>query len=340
MSLSADERIERLQQARALDAGRDYAAVVQLLGELPRADLTAEPELGYLLAYARRRLGQSREALGLTVGLARPCRRRGRDRLWRRRLNLEGMLRFDLGQLARARLRWAELAAAAAEADDDSLVATGNNNLGIIATLQGRQDEALACYGRALAAYQRLGDRRGLAQAHQNLAISYRELGFRREAESHFREADSHARADGSEDVVGRTEQERAVDLLFAGDPELAEATAARALERFERIEDRAGAADAQRVLGVVALRRGHHDEARDRLDAALKGAHAAGAALTEAETLEALALLAIAEGDEDAADTLRHRADTVFQAMGAQSWGHQIRARLIVLLEQTEPED
>lgn len=331
MPLSAERRSLRLEKARALYDGREFASVARLLGDVARADLLAEPELGYLLAYAWRRVGRTGPALALARALADPCRRRGRDRLWRRRLNLEGMLRFDLGQLDRARLRWAELARAASDAGDDGLAATANNNLGIIATLEGRQDEALGCYGRALAAYQRLGDRRGLAETHQNLAITYRELGFVREAESHFSDASAHA--DDAEDIIGRVEQERAVTLILAGDTRLASALARWALSRFQAIQDRAAAADALRVLGLVALRSGDIAEARARLDRALAEARATGAALTEAETLEALAALELRHGHPDSAAARRDAAERLFRGMGAESWGRQVRARLLVMV-------
>jgi tetratricopeptide (TPR) repeat protein len=288
-----DERSELLQRARARVVAGDYAGVVALLGAMERADLLAEPELGFTLATALRRVGDWERAVELTGALAGPCARQGRSWLARRRLNLEAALHFDRGRLQEAALRWAELVDAASRAGDDQMLSDACNNLGVVFTLLARTDEALASYGRALAAAQRLGDRRGMAQAQHNLAIAYRELGFLREAGEHFERAVAHATLAGVHEILGRAEEERALVLLQEGDARLAEATATRALDRFRRHGDRPGEGEALRVLGIIALARRQHAPARAHLEAALALARASHAPLLEAETLEALAALA-----------------------------------------------
>ncbi len=51
------------------------------------------------------------------------------------------------------------------------------NNLGVIASLRGDPQTALANYHLALAAYQQAGLVRGIAETHHNIAISWRERG-------------------------------------------------------------------------------------------------------------------------------------------------------------------
>lgn len=324
--LPSDERTDLLRRARALHEGHDDAGVVALLDGRDEASLVGEPELGFLLATSLRRTGAGDRALALTQALAPALARRGRDRLALLRLNLEAALHFDRGVLSAAEQGWRLLVAGASEAADDELLARANNNLGIVYTLQSRLDEALVSYNRALAAHQRRGDRAGMAQAHANLAIAYRELGFHLDADSHFIAAIEHARAAGVEAVVGRAEEERALVFLLNGDAPLAEATAARALARFRRIGDRAGAGESLRVLGLVALADDRVAEARARLDEALTVARELGAALLEAETLEARAVVT-----PDPAEP-RARAETLFAAMGAEAWGRQVRARVVAL--------
>lgn len=330
--MTAREPADLLGRARALEDARDYPGVVALLEPLERERLVAEPELGYRLAYAWRRVGRTADALALAESLDAPIRRRADDSLGRRRLSLEAMLRYDLGEVARAESLWEALAAQAAAAEDHVLAAAAYNNLGVVRTLQDRTEEALASYGRALLSSRRLGDRRGLAQAHQNLAILFREKELRREAASHFRQAVEHARATASEDVLGRAEEERALLLLDEGDEPMATLAARRALERLESIRDASGAGEALRVLGIAALRRGDLDAARRLLEDALHRATAAGNALLRAETLEALALLAAAEGRDDDAQRDRRTASDLFEDMGAAGWGQRIRARTAAL--------
>lgn len=317
-----------LLRARALAESRDYAGVAALLGGVEEAALVGEPEVGYHLAYAWRRLGRTGDALRLTEALDVPIRRRAEDRLVRRHISLEAMLRYDIGQVARAERLWEEQAEVAAAAGDYVLLAAAQNNLGVVRTLQDRTEEALASYTRALLASRRLGDRRGLAQAHQNLAILFRERGLPRESDTHFRQAIEHARASGSEDVLGRAEEERALLFLDTGDEPLATVSARRALDRLGRIGDGAGEGEALRVLGIAALRRDDRAAARAHLGAARERAMASTGALLMAETLEALAVLELMEGRGDEADRLRGEASARFERVGAPAWGRRIRAR------------
>ena len=317
-----------LARARSLEEARDYGGVVSLLEPVDPSALTGEPELGYRLAYAWRRVGRSRDALPLVESLDPPIRRAAVEGLWRRRLSLEAMVRYDLGEVGRAEQLWEQLAAAAAEAGDHVLAAAASNNLGVVRTLQDRPEEALAAYTRALVASRGLGDRRGMAQAHQNLGILFREKRLRRESASHFRQAGEHARASRSDDVLGRVEEERALLFLDQEDEPMATATARRALERFESIGDRSGVGEAGRVLGIAALRRRDAGGARAALESALEAGEDAGNALLRAETLEALAVLEQAESRGSLAAGHRRNATALFDEIGALPWGRRIRAR------------
>lgn len=323
-----DETPGLLSAARSRAESGDFLGVVGLLEPVPRADLLGEPELGYHLAYAWRRLGRAREALELARALDVPVRRRASDWLLRRRTNLEAMLLYDIGDLRGAGATWELVVELAARADDRQLLAAAHNNLGVLHTIHDRMEEALATYQRALLACRSLGDTRGMAQASQNIAIVFRELGMSDDAESHFQEALRLSRLASSEDVRGRVEEERALLQLERGDPVLARASAARALRRFSAIRDAAGEGETRRVLGIIALRERKLGLAAEHLGHALRLAGEIPNPLLEAETHEALALLA--ELDGRAADAAQHRdaGRARFQAMGAEPWGSRIRKR------------
>lgn len=324
-----DEVTERRTRVRALESRRDFQGVVRELATVARDELLRDPALGYTLAVAWRATGESERSLGLIEDLEVPVGRSGVERLQRQRLNLESALRFERGEVEAARSLWERVLDLATAADDHDLVAKASNNLGVLHTLQGRPEEAIAAYGRARAACQRLGDRRGLAQAHQNLAINYREGGHAEEADAHFRLAMDHARSIASNDVLGRAEEERAILFLMAGDVAMAEASAQRAMERLEKIGDAAGRAESLRVLGLVALSTGRLDRAETLLGDALRQARATSSALLEAETLECLASLHRGAGDGGAADEAAASARALFRRLGAEAWGTRLRERL-----------
>ncbi len=319
-----------LERARALVATREYGRVAELLARLSLDALLAEPELGVLRAESLRRAGERPQALRLVEALAPVCRRRGNDTLLRNLLNLQGILFFEQGNVARAEASWRWLLDAASRARDEEFVARANQNLGIIFTLTGRRDSAVATYQRAIVSYRRLGYLRGLAQAHHNLAITYREMDFPREAEQAFRRAAAYARADGSKDEVARVEQEWALLMAFGGDFPLARATAARALARFRELGEPGAAAEAVRVLGVIALWQSDTAEAERQLAHALATARQTSLRLLEAETLEGLAVVALARGDDDRADALRAEATAIFGSLNATGWGEELRTRML----------
>lgn len=317
-------------QLRALHEARDSAAVSALLETVPATELHSQPRNAFYLADAWRRLGRREEALELLVSAAGVFARRGNDALHRSRLNLEGMIYFDTGRIAEAERAWRSLLDDASEAGDEEHVARANQNLGAIYTLFVRSEEAIASYERAMAAYRLMGHRRGLAQCHHNLGLTYRELRFGPKADNHFLQAIRYAIADHSEDEVARAEQERAL-LIYVdrGDAPLARVTAQRALDRFTALQESAGVGEALRVLGLIELGEGRDSAARAYLRDAITHAEATANPLLQAESLEAVSVLEERAGDTDAAHVLRALAQSMFVEIGAAEWGRRERERV-----------
>ncbi|MEN8376193.1 MAG: tetratricopeptide repeat protein [Gemmatimonadota bacterium] len=328
----AVRRLDLLDAVNRRRAAGDYAGIRVLLEDDSPETLLGEAALGYWLAYARRRLGETEAALELAEALEEPCLRDADRQLHRKRTNLEAMALFDLGRVDDASERWSDLLGLATAAGDNPMVAHAANNLGVVATLRGQADESLAHHARALAAYERLADGRGIALTHQNLGIAYRERGLPREAEAHFRAAARAATPGSDEDVLARAQEERAVLFLMRGDPSLAEATAERARHRLAKVADRAGVAECLRVIGLARLVAGRRRDAQSPLREALRLAQEVGAALLEAETLEALAAV-----EPNEAEALHARADEIFGGLGAQGWGASVRERVAGFVEMAE---
>lgn len=316
-----------INRARSLYEERQYAELDALL--TPQRDrlVEASPYLAFWLADAWRRLGKQAAALRLTVSMTAASRRLGIPRLELDRLNLEGMLRFETGDTAGAESCWRELLARAGTDKSDEFTARANNNLGIIYTLQARSAEAVMSYQRALGAYQLLGTRRGIAQTHQNLGITYRDLEQFDNSDHHFEEAMRFARESNSEDEVGRAEYERALLIyLDRRDADLARVTVRRAIGRFTSLNDPVGISDSVRVLAMIELGEGNLGDAVAYTERALDDARRVGHVLLEAELLEVQAAAARRQNDAAVAVELESQASAAFQQVRAPAWGLRFR--------------
>ena len=309
-----------LREARERYQARDYAGTAALLEQADATRRAAQPELAFLLAASLRQLGRSAEALELATSITDDVLRRGTTRLALRRLNLEGMLSFESGAVAQAESIWMRLHGDASAADDAEYVAHACNNLGVVYTLQTRRDEAVASYERALVAYQRMGERLGLGQAHQNLGITYRESHRFEHADQHFDAARTHATAATDDRLLGRVEAERALLRARMGDIRHAEASARRARSRLQLVGDRAGTGEALRALGWIAIAAGRPADAVDPLEQAAEIGRVTGHALLEAEALLGLSLARL-----EGAATVRGAAYSILERIGAIQWGKAI---------------
>ena len=327
-----------LEDARGLRAAGDWRALAARGGALSEAQLQAEPEIAYAYAAACRQLGDTARALQVAGWAEAEARRRGDRRRAAEAVNLLGNALFEEGRLDEAEARFGELLAYAAEWGDEEFAARASNNLGILSNVRGRRDRALASYQRALASYQRLGNVLGLAQTHHNLGISYRDLGFDREADGHFRRAVELAGADGqaaaaraaetdTETVIAVAEAERAMLRVRSGDAPLAEALAMRALQRFERIGDPRGRADVLRVLAAAARAGGRDEAAGPFLDEALDIARAHSDPLLMAEVQRDRGLLLRDLGEVEAAREALTESAEHFGRLGATAEAEAVAA-------------
>ena len=97
--------------------------------------------------------------------------------------NLLGAVAFETGQVGEAERYFGAALELAHGLDDSLMTARASNNLASVAHLTGRPELALSLYRTALLSYQRLGDRRGMAETTHNLGIAFRQLQQWTEAE-------------------------------------------------------------------------------------------------------------------------------------------------------------
>lgn len=327
--LSAARREALLVRAWELERARAYPEVVALLAPLGPEALLAEPELGASLADAWLNVGELERGVELARLLEEPCRRQGNTRLFRRRLNLEGLLLFQQGRVEAAERAWLEMLDASARCHDERGEAAATLNLATVASIRCEWPRAVLLSQRAIAAFQRLGNARNLGAAHLNLALTLREMGRRHEAGQHLEHGMELLRAHGTEAELAKAEMQRALLFLDRGDARLAGAAAARALERLDRAGMRLAGADAEHVAGSVALAEGRREEARRRFARALERLAAGHDLLSEAQTYEELAVLERQEGNAAASREAREAAERIYREMSAPGRAERLRGRL-----------
>lgn len=280
----------------------------------------SHPELVRLLGEGLIRVGRAREARDW-LGDALPGLQRTDDRLSLRMATvLSGAAHLELGELDPARRAFEATLELARYDRDEALVARAMNNLGIVANIEGRWDDAIALYTLAVTLHQRNGDRRGLAECYHNMAITHRDRGELTEADELERRSAEYAREAEQERLLALARLGRAEIALRRRDFALAATAARRLTVEFERIGDRIRAADAIRLEGAASVGLRHFDRARTLLDRALEISREIGAMLNVAETLRARAELSAAMGGgrmDDAVADGRSALDA-FRTLGA----------------------
>ena len=307
-----------LQRARRHVTAGEWSDALQILreqGEVARA----HPELATIRADAELRTGHPREARQWLTQTLPLIERSGDRSALRKAMNQLGVAEIELGALDSAERLFGDALELARSDGDDLLVAHATNNMGAIANIRGRRDEALALYQLAIPAYQRLGNVAGLAQSLHNMAISFRHLGQLESASEYERRAIGYATECANGPLLALAWLERAELSLQAGDGALAEVGAARAASQFAKVPDPIREADALRVVGAARLTLGRVSDARSVLERGLALAREHGSRLVEGETLRVLAECLVRLGDRDGARRELSTAIGIFEVLGAE---------------------
>src|SRR2546425_1201271 len=276
------------------------------------------------LAEALRRLAVQRHHRSEPARARELCRRSydvarqiGDDGLAAEALNTLGGLDVTTGSLEDARktfMRALELGGSSRQ-----LRARVQQNLGIVANIQGELSEALARYERSLAAYRECGDEHGCAIAYHNLGMVSADRERFEAADCYFRE--SRALAERVGDVylqalclVNHAEVDVARQRF-----ENARQSAENALALFDQLGVRDAKAGAYRVIGMAYRETGRLTLAESRLRSAIDLAVGAGSVLNEAEASRELALLDQAMGRNQDALRLLNTAYRLFRRLDAR---------------------
>jgi putative nucleotidyltransferase with HDIG domain len=277
-----------------------------------------------VLAEALRRLAVLRHHRSDSQKARELCRRSyevagkiGNEVLAAEALNTLGGVELSTGALQEARrtfLRALQLGRSSRE-----VRARVEQNLGILANIQGDLHEALTRYERSLEAYRQCGDEHGRAIAYHNMGMVSADRDRLEAADCYFRESRAIAercgdRFLGALCLVNHAEVHAARQRF-----ENALQNAEESLSLFDQMGAYGAKADAYRVIGMIYRETGRPALAEARLLSAIELAISAGSVLGEAEASHELALLYQPMGRNQEALRLLGVAHKLFRKLDAR---------------------
>lgn len=277
------------------------------------------PDVQLMAATAATRLGELSIGAALAEGSLDRFRARADDDGRMRALNLLGVIEFERGNLDRSQQCFNEALGLARALKDTLMTARACNNLASIADLQGDAPGALTLYRSALLSYQRLGDRRGAAEAYHNLGIVFRQMGEWTDAESAANQAVRHAETLVERSLLGIVVMGRAEIDLDRGELDMARQQLSWAGSLARESNDELGAIEVELLCAQLALKENMWEVALERAEKARAAAIASRAAVLQAQcsAVSARALHALNRHSE--AEERKAEAMDLFRTQGAR---------------------
>ncbi|HJR17446.1 MAG TPA: HD domain-containing phosphohydrolase [Gemmatimonadales bacterium] len=192
-------------------------------------------------------------------------------------------------------------------------------NLGILANIQGALVEALVHYQRSLQAFESTDDERGCAIAYHNLGMVSADRELWDDADRYFRRSFEIAEKMGDIHLQGLGLLNHSEVHLARQRYDQARQNAETALGIFDQLGAKLDKADAYKVIGRVYRETGRHALAESRLRSAVELAVSTGSILSEAEADRELALLYQAMGRNQEALRLLNAAHRLFGRLDAR---------------------
>jgi putative nucleotidyltransferase with HDIG domain len=241
----------------------------------------------------------------------------GNDFLAAEALNTLGGVDLRTGALPDARrhlLRALELGGNVGE-----LRARAEQNLGVLASIQGNVTEAVAHYERSLQAYRDSGNEHGCGLAYVNLGIVSADGDDFDVADGYFQRCFEIAERVGDSHLQGLCLVGHARVHLSRQRYDEARRNAESALAIFDQLGVQSAKAEAYRLIGMVYRETGRPALAESRLRSALELAAKAGSVQGEADAMRELALLHQAMGRNQEALTALNTAHRLYRRLDAR---------------------
>jgi len=315
--------VDLLHEARASERAAAIAdAMASYEAAIAAADRTGETGV---LAEALRRLAVIRHHRNDAAEARRLCHRSytvaraaGNDFLAAEALNTLGGIDLETDAVADARRHFLRALELGGHSRD--LGARVEQNLGILANIQGDFDEARARYQRSLEAYRAANDEHGCAIAYHNLGMASADRQEFDDAERFFRQSYDIAERAGDAYLGGLCLANHAKVHVARRRYADAQRDAEAALAVFDQVGVGSAKADAYCVLGMIYRETGRSALAESRLRSAIELAGRAGSVLNEAEASRELALLYQTMGRNQEALTLLNAAHRLFTRLDARA--------------------
>ncbi len=317
MAVHSQRPNDRLQAVRvAVLAGRFQDALATLT-ELP-IEVRASADALLFRSMALWRTGEYVESAALAREAGRGFRAVGDSDGAMRTENVAAAADFALGHLADARVGFARALSLADTLGDDLMIARCANNLGNIDYYLAEHSRALSSYGLARAGFEKVGWRKGLAEAALNRCIVFRERGELHASIVEGDRAIDCAEPEHDRRLVGQGLAARAETRAHLDDFEVATAEAHRAFILAVAEVNPLDEADALRVRSVIERLRRNPNEAVRFGEAALEIVQPLGHAWTTAEVERDLAEAYTAMGRSTDAIICFESAGQALRQMGA----------------------
>lgn len=290
------------------------AAFSSLLGHTdPLVVATAQFHLGRV-AWKQGRLD---EALSLCETSRSSAVRLGSLDLRARVENAIGVLHVARGEYAQAQAAYT----VALDLTTDTVTrAKIRLNLGVIANIQGRFDDARRHYTESLALFETASDDRGVALALHNIGMWHSDRREWDEADEAFARALGLFESRGNKQMIANVLTNRSEVSYGRGEVDDAIAKCDLALTVYAEIGDEVGRGDALRWKGHGLRLRRRFQEANVALTEALRIAERTRSRLLEAEVLRELGWVHRGVGDASKWGDVLRRALLLFRELGADA--------------------
>jgi putative nucleotidyltransferase with HDIG domain len=244
-------------------------------------------------------------------------------------LNVLGIVEMRMGERDRASELLLRARALGEEAQDERLVAMVDQNLGILANIQGNVAVALLSYRSALERYRRLGDENTACGALVNMGMAHVDLAEWDAAERCFDEAAALAERLGDAMKTGLVELNRTELYLRRRRWEAARESCERSLHVFHRLRSRPSIGEAYKYQGILFRETGRPELADTHFALSLGLAETSSDRLLQAETQLEWALLHLEEERPQEGILRLNRALALFRELRARREVLDIESRL-----------
>lgn len=247
-------------------------------------------------------------------------------------INLQGNVRWQLGDLDEAERLYLQARTRAIQAGDAKLAAMTAQNLGVLANIRGDYTTAEYQYRASLEDYRSLDLKTDISIALNNLGLLFTKLKRYDEAESVLLEGVQICELDG--DVMARTQLDINLAELWVERKEFVRAHGAvrKALAAAAQSGDGSAIGKATKLLGVIARETGSFEEAEQHFIRADEVFMARGELLLQAEIARDRATLARLTGKNRDVLQQLNRAHKLFLQLRAKEDLAEVDAKFTTL--------